>query len=59
MTTASHSHQCPGCDRRFRTPQGLGLHFAWNRRKDAGCVRHEHGICCQQLDAVDKKKKGS
>lgn len=30
--SAREKHRC-GCGASFRTPQGLGLHFAWKRRK--------------------------
>ena len=29
---------CP-CGARFTTVQGLGLHWAWNRRKGRDCTR--------------------
>ena len=29
---------CAGCKRSFRTVQGLGLHWDWQRRKNGPCV---------------------
>lgn len=33
----THRHRCVNCGKRFRTPQGLGLHFAHVRKNPKLC----------------------